>query len=153
MATRPNWTPPTIPTRKSGWDAAFIETIQHHVAAPFAYGASDCLLMAGDVCRAMTGVDPMRGLRHYRTEVGALRLLARLGFGDVEDALAAVFPRLAGAAQAMRGDAGVVVRLVDGQPVKSTVIVLDHRAFGKHALGPLTVPTLTLSAVFAIGAR
>lgn len=153
MASRLNWTPPVIPARKPGWDSAFVEAIQHHVGAPFAYGASDCLLLAGDVCKAMTGVDPMRGLRQYRTEAGAYRLLARLGFGDVEDALAAVFPRLPGAAQAMRGDAGIVVRQVDGRPVKSTVIVLDHRAFGKHELGPLTVPTLTLSAVFAIGAR
>lgn len=151
--TRRIWKAPRIPARRPGWDAAFAEAMQRHVGAQFAYGASDCLLMAADVCLAMTGVDPMKGLRRYEGELAAFRLMARLGLADVEAALAAVFPRLPGAALAMRGDAGIVERFVDGKMVKSTVIVLDHRAFGKHDLGPLAVPTLSLSAVFAIGAR
>jgi hypothetical protein len=148
-----NWTAPVIPPRLPGWENALAATMQRHMALPISYGTSDCLLQIADVCLAMTGVDPMRRLRRYRTETGALRIMAALGFGDVEQALAAVFPRIDGVGNALRGDAGIVERLVDGHLVLSAVVIIGHMAVGKDDFGHAPVSTLALKSAFAIGAR
>lgn len=48
--------------------------------APFAWGVHDCALWAADAIQAQLGPDPAQALRgRYRTQLGALRLLAPLG--------------------------------------------------------------------------
>ena len=49
---------------------------------PFSWGANDCCAFGADACVAMGLDDPMRGLRGYKTEQGALKKLAKLG-GDL----------------------------------------------------------------------
>jgi len=145
------WTPPAIPSRRPGWERGYVAVLEHHAAQPFAWRASDCLAVPAALAKAMTGVDPMRGLRTYSTETGALRVLARLGFASVEDALAAVFPDVPLMA-ARRGDCGVLEQIVDGKAWLTTLIVTGDRAMGKGPRGPVIVPTLRLKRTFAIGA-
>lgn len=50
------------------------------LGAPFAWGVHDCALWAADAIQAQLGADPAHALRgRYRTQMGALRLLAPLG--------------------------------------------------------------------------
>lgn len=60
------------PARLPGWETAFVRVMESHMALPFAWGVSDCLIVPADLCQVMTGVDPMKGLRRYRSEMGAL---------------------------------------------------------------------------------
>ncbi len=50
------------------------------LGARFAWGVHDCALWAADAIQAQLGTDPAQDLRgRYRTQLGALRLLAPLG--------------------------------------------------------------------------
>lgn len=151
MTSSKVWTPPAIPARRPGWEHGYAETLQRHVDRAFEWGVSDCLIVPADLCLAMTGVDPMRRLRRYRGEIGAMRLMARLGYRTVEDALAAVFADVH-PLRARRGDCGVLLQSVDGQPWLSTLIVMGDRAVGKGPRGPVVVATGALKRTFAIGA-
>ena len=147
-----SWSPPRIPDRKIGWERAYVGTMGELLALPFGWTpAAHCLGAPAALCIAMTGVDPMRGLRRYSTEAGAWRQLLRLGFRDVEQALEAVFPEVP-VMQARRGDCGVLEQIVDGEPWRATVIVMGDRAVGRSPHGPVYVSTAALKRCFAIGA-
>lgn len=46
----------------------------------FEWGEHDCLLMLADWAEVRTGADPAKGWRgHYRTRIGALRIISRAG--------------------------------------------------------------------------
>ncbi len=146
------WTPKNIPARKPGWERSFVAIMARHVATPFAWTPdAHCLAAPAELCLAMTGVDPMRGFRRYRTETGALRAMKAAGFGTVEDALAATFleiPKLL----ARRGDCGVLAQEVDSRPWLTSFVVMGAMAVGKTERGPVYVPVEALKRTFAIGA-
>lgn len=146
------WTPPAIPARLPGWERAFVDVMERHLAERFAWGVSDCLIVPADLCLGMTGVDPMKGLRRYTTEFGALKVLAKIGCTSVEDALERAFPSIP-VLMARRGDCGVLEEVSDGKPWLSTLIVMGDRAIGKGPHGPVSIPTHKLKSAFAIGAR
>jgi hypothetical protein len=147
------WTPPQIPKRRPGWERAFVEEMNRHLAVRFRWGVSDCLTVAADLCEAMTGVDPFpEGLRgSYSTAEAAARELARQGFEDVSKALGSVFTAIP-RARARRGDCGTLTSLLDGRPVVSTFIVLGTgMAIGRQQNGGALVAVQQLEATFAIG--
>lgn len=150
------WTPKPVGPRLPGWEKKALDVLDRHMAQPLAWGVSDCLSVPADLCVVMTGVNILpRHLRRYRTEAGALRLLAKAGFSDVEEALNAAFPRIEGVAMARRFDAGVIERKdIAGRPVLATVIITNGaQAVGRDACGPVLVSQLSLRSAFAIGAR
>ena len=150
------WTSKPIGRRLPGWEPRAVATLSRHMSMPLTWGVSDCLVVPADLCEAMTGVTIMPShLRRYRTEAGAMRLLKRAGFEDVEEALNAAFARLDGVAMARRFDAGVVERFdAAGRPVLACVIIsTGGQALGRDHAGPVLVPQLTLRSAFAIGAR
>lgn len=54
--------------------------VEARMPAPFAWGVHDCALWAADAIQAQLGADPAQALRgRYRTQLGALRLVAPLG--------------------------------------------------------------------------
>ena len=147
-----SWSPPNIPARRPGWERQFVSTMERLQTTPFGWSPdAHCLGAPATLCQAMTGVDPMRGLRRYSTEAGAWRQLFKLGFRDVEEALQAVFPEV-DRMRARRGDCGVLEQKIDGQPWIATFIVMGDRALGRSPKGPVYVPTPALKRCFAIGA-
>lgn len=148
------WTPKPIGKRLPVWERAALAIFARHMAMPLTWGLSDCLTVPADLTQGMCGVTILPAhLRRYRTEAGAYRLLRKLGFMDVEEALKAAFPQIA-PAMARRFDCGVVERRVDGRPVLATVIITHGgQAQGRDADGPVLVQQLTLRSTFAIGAR
>ena len=146
------WTPPTIPARQPGWEGRLLATLGKHRDAPFVWGNSDCLIVAADLARAMTGVDPMKGYRRYRTEGGAARLLDQLGCSDIEDALALVFPPIA-PAMAWRGDCGIVEQERAGEVEKLCVVFAGELAMARSPLGSAFLKRGRVVRAYAIGAR
>ena len=122
------------------------------MSAPFAWGVSDCLIVPADLCLAMTGVDPMKRMRRYSSEVGAMKLLLKTGCADVEAALALAF-RPVPPAYARRGDCGVFEQTFDGKPWLTTFVIMGDRAVAKGPDGAMFVPIHKLKSTFAIGAR
>jgi hypothetical protein len=67
-------------SRLPHWEARLAALIAAHRDAPFAWGAFDCITFAGDAVVAVTGRDPLAGLRgHWHTALGAARLLRQRG--------------------------------------------------------------------------
>lgn len=147
-----DWTPPTIPARLPGWERAYVEIMERYQAEPFGWAdLQHCLGAPAELTLGMTGVNPVRGLPARKTEEGQLRLLAKLGYRTVEDALEAVFPEIP-KLLARRGDCGILDQTVDGREWPATFIVLGDRAIGKSVKGIVVVPTGRLKRTFAIGA-
>lgn len=94
--------------RRAGWEVAFADLMAEKQSHVFAYGEDDCATLHADVCRALTGIDPMNGLRGaYVSKTAAARLMKKRGFASHEAALDAHFERCA-PAMARRGDIGLV---------------------------------------------
>lgn len=91
-------------TRLEGWETRLFEAVAPHLSAPFAYGKSDCFMLAMDALQAVTGADPYGDHRGaYSTAPGAAKQLARRGFTTLEDAMDALCSRVA-PSMAQRGD-------------------------------------------------
>lgn len=90
--------------RYPDWEArlaAYLETIR---LRPFEWGRHDCCTFAAGAVEAMTGIDPMPEFRgHYRTRIGSLRALRKLGAGDLASTLDLKFETVA-PSLAHRGD-------------------------------------------------
>lgn len=65
--------------RYADWHRRLHEAVQRLAGRPWFYGRHDCCLAACDLIRAMTGEDPARDLRRYRSERGAYRQAMRHG--------------------------------------------------------------------------
>ena len=62
-------------TRLPDWQARLTDYLRVVARRGFAYGRHDCCTFTAGCVAAMTGVDPMRGFRGYRTLAGAMRNL------------------------------------------------------------------------------
>lgn len=109
-------------TRLEGWESALFEALAPHMAAPFAWGASDCFLMAMDAMRAVTGEDPYGEHRgRYKTAAGAMKRIRSKGFRDLEGAMDAICERVI-PSLARRGD---IVSLMADDGIALGVVVGD----------------------------
>lgn len=99
--------------RRADWEARLIAFVEKNRSRPHAYGRWDCLLMAADAVKAVTGKDHGRGHRgKYRSAASSVRYLKSLGFKSPEAMLDSLFEeKPAGFAQ--RGD---IVLARDGIP-------------------------------------
>jgi hypothetical protein len=92
----------------ANWEDQLLAAWDFHDSIPFSWADSNCLWLALDCARAVTGVDPYADERgRFKTRRGAASRLKRRGFDSVEAAIAAVYRRIA-MAEAKRGDVAIV---------------------------------------------
>lgn len=76
---------------------------------PGAFGVSDCAILPADCILAITGADPFKKFRGYKTEAGGAKRMLKAGFADLPalftSALSEIPPSLA-----QRGDVGFASR-------------------------------------------
>lgn len=65
--------------RKEDWPARLTAFVAGRRRTPFAWGRNDCCLFAADAVAAMTGVDPAKPWRGYKTVRGAMNRVRRAG--------------------------------------------------------------------------
>lgn len=137
--------------RIPGWDIRLAEVVESLGAAPFSWGEADCLTMVADVDRAMTGYDPMAGLRgKYRSAGGAVRLMRKLGYASIDAALGERYPET-GPAMARRGDCGIVAAN-EGTFLFGAVVVLGDVVMARASQGGRTLlPRERMLRAFRIG--
>lgn len=93
-------------TRLPNWSVRLQAAVSARLLMPFAWGSQDCALFGADCVEACTGADPAADLRgRYRTELGAARVLKRLG-GLAALAAARLGPEIP-PTLAVRGDIGL----------------------------------------------
>lgn len=109
--------------RLENWEQRLNDFLAAHSDAVHRYGAIDCVLFPAAIVEALTGEDPGAPYRGtYDGQVGALRLLAKLGAESPTELIDRYLPRVI-RPMARRGD---IVMTYDGQ----TAVV-----FGEDALG------------------
>ena len=87
--------------RVEAWPGLLAGYLELHRSTGFEFGRFDCCLFAADWVKLCTGQDPAKGLRGYKSEPGALKLLKE--HGGVRGLADGVFPRVK-LAFARRGD-------------------------------------------------
>lgn len=134
-------------TRLPDWDRRLARLVNQHKSTPGVWGVSDCLLTVADAVEAITGTDPAADIRgKYKTEAGAARILRKRGFGDVEMALASLFPPV-GRLMVQRGDIGVVER----NGVLCAGFITDLGFAVKTESGLSFVSQMTIKSAFKVG--
>lgn len=94
--------------RFDDWQPRLREYLAARAEEPFEYGGCDCGAFAGGAIEAMTGVNPHAAVAgRYRTMMGALRALRRLGHADHVAYAASVLTEIA-PTYATFGDIAVV---------------------------------------------
>lgn len=82
--------------RKSTWEADLNAYLAAKRSEPFVWGSNDCALFIAGAVEAMTGVDPAQQYRgQYKTDLGAMKALKRLGEGTLDKTLDATFKPIA----------------------------------------------------------
>ncbi len=71
--------------RGSDWPERLFAEIGRASKRQFEFGKHDCCLFAANCIKAMTGKDPARGFRRYRSELGAYKLIRRQWAGKLEN--------------------------------------------------------------------
>jgi hypothetical protein len=122
--TQPVW------SRHPDWQQRLTDYLRANHARPFAWGRWDCALFVAGAVRAMTGRDPMRGLRGYRTLAGGLRKARARGYEDHIAAVAARFPEIP---PAFAGPGDIAV--VPGAPGLALGIVQGAQVYVPGAQG------------------
>jgi hypothetical protein len=122
-------------TRLPDWQARLTDYLRSVARQGFAYGRHDCCTFTAGCVAAMTGVDPMRGFRGYRTLAAGLRRADARGFPDHIAVVATLFAECP-PAYAQAGD----IAVVEGETLHSLGIVQGARIYviGPHGIG--TVP-------------
>ena len=140
-------------TRFPDWQTRLRDAIMARRTEKFAWGKFDCCLAACDLVEEMTGVDPAKKLRGYRTAAGAFKKLAQLAPEVSEDKrLGVVAAQIAvelGApeippAYAQRGDM-VLIRAETSVGMTDVLGIVDLT--GRYAIVPTTGQGWTLILV------
>jgi len=118
--------------RHPDWQQRLTDYLRAHHARPFAWGRWDCALFVAGGVRAMTGRDPMRGLRGYRTLREGLRKAQAAGLEDHVAAVADRFPEIhpafagPGDIAVVPGEPGLALGIVQG----AQIYVVGERGLG-----------------------
>jgi hypothetical protein len=122
--------------RHPDWQPRLTDYLRANHARPFAWGRWDCALFVAGAVKAMTGRDPMRGYRGYRTLREGLRKARARGVEDHVAGVAASFaeipPAFAGPGDiaAVPGEPGLALGIVQG----AQVYVVGARGLGLVSL-------------------
>ena len=129
--------------RHPNWELRLYEAIEAVRFKPFQWGEFDCFTFAADCVKALTGVDPMAGIRgEYADPRGAYEILNELGGPEkaITDKLESIGYRPCRSRHATRGDIIIFAQ----QPLKARLgIVNDARAvcpFETYGLAGLSIP-------------
>lgn len=136
------------PPRRDDWPSRLNLAVRLHRAGEFEWGQYDCATLFSDVAFAMTDADPLAAFGAWRSEIGALRCLARTGCTSVRGYLDTVLPIIQ-PAQVRRGDAGYVAG-ADGALV-CPAIVTGSEAISRNADGWVVVSISDLTHAYRIG--
>lgn len=132
--------------RVKGWEQRLYKVTAGALAVPHAWGTHDCVTFAADVIDALTGYDPMIGLRGtYDGPVGAARVMREQGAGNVGDLAALYLPEIE-PGQARRGDI-----IVCAEPHEFLAVCVGRTAVGPSEGGMIHVPMGQAVRAFRVG--
>ncbi|KQV31153.1 hypothetical protein [Rhizobium sp. Root1204] len=135
--------------RLPDWHSRLSDYIDAVRQTPFAYGSHDCALFAAGAVEAITGVDPSLELRgKYKTLMGGLRQLKKLGFADHGEFAASLFEEV----HPSHAQIGDIASIDLGGGAIALGVVQGSRIFvlRPDVQGMATVDLLTASKAFRV---
>lgn len=90
-------------TRLKGWESLLVGYIEANNATPRKWGSFDCAFAAGESTFIITGVDPLKEYRGYKTGKGAIKKLKKID-GTLSAAMIRKFGESINPKMAGRGD-------------------------------------------------
>ncbi len=134
--------------RLPDWDRQLAKMTEKHLAEPFSWGQSDCLLAAADAVLAVTGFDPAEDIRgKYDTALGAIRLMKKRKSANVEEVLMKLFPQIKKKLTAQRGD---LVTINEGDQAVAGYITTQG-VFVRQENGNVFLPQTSIKMAFKVG--
>jgi cell wall-associated NlpC family hydrolase len=138
-------------TRLPDWPEELIRTIDAHQNKPFEWGKWDCATLFVDCVRALTGTDPLEGIRPtwtWRTRAGALRAIKSAGFENMVELTQSLFPAVP-PLLARRGD---LVFMKEAGPITSPAICTGAEMHTRDLdLGWVIAPMEQATMAFRVG--
>jgi hypothetical protein len=132
--------------RVETWPEDLHAVVRRHRALPFVWGETDCACLFRDAVVAMTGADPLAGMRPWYSATTAARSLKHLGFSTALDLMRDRFEEIAPAA-AGRGDCGF---LEERDALSAPAIILGAEAVSRNEQGFVIVPVSLITIAFRI---
>ena len=132
-------------TRLPNWKTRLTTYLAEVVDRPFKPGQHDCALFVAGAVQAMTGDDPARGWRGYRSLTAGRRALAKRGYSDQVALAASMLPAIA-PAMAQAGDVAVVA----GDDGPALGIVQGEMVFVLRREGLAILPRLAIEKAFKV---
>jgi len=137
-----------LPARLPDWRRRFDAVLAAYGSRDFEWGSADCVTLALDTMKAITGVDPFESHRVWRNEFGSKRVMLRLGFYSIADVFSSVCPRTS-ASMARAGDIGVAI---DGNTKNEVAIIFDgHKIIGMAPCGLTRLPLNAARFAYTVG--
>lgn len=132
--------------RTESWPEDLFAAVARHRALAFEWGTSDCACLFRDAVFAMTGLDPLAGLRPWYSALSAARALRAAGYDDalalMRDRFEEIPPALAG-----RGDCGF---LAERDALSAPALILGAEAVSRNETGFVIVPASMIAIAFRI---
>ena len=132
-------------TRLPNWKKRLTAYLAEVVDRPFKPGQHDCALFVAGAVQAMTGDDPARGWRGYRSLASGRQALAKRGYSDQVALAASMLPAIA-PAMAQAGDVAVVA----GDDGPALGIVQGEMVFVLRREGLAILPRLAIEKAFKV---
>ncbi len=94
--------------RLPDWPERLAALVADRLAKPFTWGSNDCVVFSADCVAAITGADPLKGIRgSWKTAPAAARIVARRR--GIEKAVGGVLGKPIAPLTAAMGDVGLVL--------------------------------------------
>lgn len=121
--------------------------IEEHRKEPFGWGVSDCAVLFSDAVFAMTDCDPFEAVGLWKSEMDALRALARMEVRSVYEFIEQRFEQVP-VAFARRGDCGFIETY---DALTCPAIITGHEAVSRNEKGWVSFPITRLAVAFRVG--
>lgn len=137
------------PDARTHLEAAITDLMAEASAKPMQWGHDDCALWAAEPIRRALGIDPALRFRgHYRTRIGALRLLGKGGIAQAMRAAARRHGwRRIKSAAAMPGDVGLIRQ---GKVYVAMVCRANGWFVGRNETGFTAVPAAMVKFAWSV---
>lgn len=128
--------------RRDNWHDNLTTIVRMHKSQPYVWGKFDCITFVSHAIGVMTGVDRMKNIPEYETELGAIKALKSTGYFSTYDYFFNEFNAVH--SSILRpGDLGF--QRIDSSVLVAPYVVLGAQAINRDKLGWNVVDTNSLS--------
>lgn len=109
--------------------------INRKLKEPFQYGKNDCITFAAEAIKIVTGVDHLKGLGKWNSELQALKLLKKMGYKSLTDVIDSRFRQHTNLNKLQNGDVVTSLQTRDKEFKELALIYYKGYLVGPSKIG------------------